>query len=179
MNNVNQGSNKYCGPAVLSILTGKDTDECVRAIRSVDYAYGGREVKIGDLVKVINKLGMQANLIPELDGASLFATFHNISLHDGMYLILVPRHVVCAEVTNGKILFCDNHTKTPISAENSARLGQRALQVYRIIEIPKPTVILTTLTARPITKTYDVKILMSDGSEHTDYFTITCVGLYA
>lgn len=36
MNEVKFGMNKYCGPAVLFILTGKDTDECASVISAVN-----------------------------------------------------------------------------------------------------------------------------------------------
>lgn len=39
LNPVTQGFNKYCGPAVLSIVTGKSTDECADAISRVTRNY--------------------------------------------------------------------------------------------------------------------------------------------
>ena len=47
---VNVGMNKYCGPAVLSILTGKSTDECARVISSINGSYNVAGVQLNDLL---------------------------------------------------------------------------------------------------------------------------------
>jgi hypothetical protein len=61
---------------------------------------------------------------------------------DGFYLVMIPNHFVCIEVSERKIYFCDNHTKEPMPAASSARLLQPVLAVYKIIKRPKDPVIL-------------------------------------
>lgn len=127
MKQVNQGSNIYCGPAVLSIVSGKNTDECAKVINKIRGKSSYSEVKEiyseTELPKALDLLGFDCNKVPNLEDASLLWTFHLIKNMDGMYIVQVPKHVVAIEVKEGKILFCDNHTKEPMNAANSARLG--------------------------------------------------------
>lgn len=136
---VNVGFNKYCGPAVLSILTGKNTDECVRAIRYVYPQYDGAEVPYNILLQAADKLGYDTPAAQQ--GTSLYGTIVRLAKQDGIYVILVPRHVVVVEIKNRLAYFCDNHTKEVIPASSSARLGQRVFAVNRFVERPKPVLL--------------------------------------
>lgn len=138
MREVKTGSNQYCGPAVLSILTGRSTDECASLIRSVDPHYSGREVQLTVLVEVLKKISFNCNLVPNTSG-SIFSVFHRIYNNPGFYVVVVRKHVVCVEVQADKqILLCDNHTKEPINGAASARLGQFVEAIYKVEPKPAP-----------------------------------------
>ena len=138
LNKVNEGFNKYCGPAVLSILTGKSTDECAFTISRVNGQYKVKGVLITDLLKAAERLGF-TNERMESSG-SLFRTLHSIAGADGVYIVMVPSHFVCIEVKEKQIYFCDNHTKEPIPAASSARMMQRVDGIYKIFKKAEPVV---------------------------------------
>lgn len=133
---VNVGLNKFCGPAVLSILTGRRTDDCAYTISTITRGYDVRGVQLADLLKAADKLGFSSEEAPT--GSSLFGTFIKLSNSDGMYIITIPNHFVIIEVLDKKIYFCDNHTKEPIPAESSARMGQKVLAANRVWKRPEP-----------------------------------------
>lgn len=133
---VNFGHNKYCGPAVLSILTGKSTDECARAISKINGHYTVAGVLLADLLKAADSLGFTSQSI-EPQG-SLYRTLTSIANNDGIYILTVPGHFISIEVKDKKIYFCDNHTKEPMPAASSARMLQAVVGLNKIVEKPKP-----------------------------------------
>lgn len=122
--------NKYCGPAVLSILTGRNTDECAKVIRSINGAYEVAGVQLDHLLKAAAKMGYDSEMIPPQ--GSLYRQLVGLAKRDGFYIVTVPNHFVVVEVNGGEIFFCDNHTKEPIRAAASARLMQSCLACYRV-----------------------------------------------
>jgi len=130
------GMNKFCGPAVLSILTGRSTDDCAYTISRINGHYDVRGVMLSDLLKAADKLGFNSELAPS--GTSLFGTFVRLSNSDGMYIISIPNHFIVIEVIDKKIYLCDNHTKEPIPAESSARMSQKVEMVHRVWKKPVP-----------------------------------------
>lgn len=175
MNKVIEGNNKYCVPAVISILTGKSTDEAERAIRRVYPQYNGRELEVSIIVRVISSLNMKAESIETLNDASLFITFHYISKQDGMYLVLVPKHIVAIEVKKNKVFLCDNHTKEPISAESSSRLGQKVNRIYKIVELPKPKILFVESKADSLFRHYELKSHWDNNQVTVEGFIINCI----
>lgn len=142
---VNIGMNKYCGPAVLSILTGKSTDECAKVISKINGKYNVTGVLIDDLISAAIRLGFNSHQVPAV--GSLYRTLTTLIGNDGMYIVTIANHFICIEIKDKKIYFCDNHTKEPIPAASSARLGQTVLDVHKVWknpdyveETPKPPV---------------------------------------
>ena len=132
-----QGLNIYCGPAVLSALTGKSTDECASVISSIS---GQREIKavqMEHLLKALDRLGFSSKEYYQ-PNSILFGALSYLSHHEGMYVITVPHHVVAVEVVDKKIYLIDNHSKSPINAAGSARLTQKVERVWRIEPKPAP-----------------------------------------
>jgi hypothetical protein len=142
MNKV-EGYNKYCGPAVLSILTGKSTDECASVISSINGQYQVAGVTLQHLLMAADRLGFdQKAIFTQADGStSLFSLITRIVTTNGMYIVMLPKHFVCIEVKDKQVYFCDNHTKEPIPAASSARLMQRVSAAYQVVERPKPVLI--------------------------------------
>lgn len=134
------GLNTWCGPSVISALTGKSTDECAAAIAAIS---GSREVKRvswDHLVKTLEKLRFVATK-EKTYSYSLFGTLNELAAKAAaLYLIGVPGHVVAVEVTDdNKIFIVDNSAKVPLPAEGSARLTQKVDLVYKLVpkELPK------------------------------------------
>lgn len=140
------GMNQYCGPAVLSAFTGKTTDECAAVIAGIT---GGVEIKAVntiDLIIALNKLRFDVEA-QKVQSYTLYGTLSKIASSDGLYVVVVPRHVVAIEVRNSKIFFVDNHTKEPIDAASSARLSQAVSQVYKVIPRPAPKLLRSIVKA--------------------------------
>src|SRR5262245_55133145 len=111
---VKEGYNKFCGPAVLSILTGRDTDSCAKAISRVNGSYNVVGVYLTDLLKAAKNLGFDSQ--KKLPMGSLYRTITTYIREDGMYVVEVPNHFVCIEIKDKQVYFCDNHTKEPMPA---------------------------------------------------------------
>jgi hypothetical protein len=133
---VTEGFNKFCGPAVLSILTGKSTDECAQVISRINGAYNVSGVLLTDLLKACDKLSFDQRLITA-DGNSLYRELMTLVNTNGMYIVTLASHFVCIEVKDKQIFFCDNHTKNPITAASSARLGQQVIAIHKVTEREK------------------------------------------
>jgi len=141
-NHVTFGHNKYCGPAVLSILTGKSTDECANVISSVSGNYKVEGVELRHLLEAAKRLGFDSERIEHL--FNLYATLVKLSANDGVYIIMVKGHFIVIEILDRKIYLCDNHTKEQIPASSSARLQDKVLAVYKVYKRREPIHIKTT-----------------------------------
>lgn len=141
---VNFGMNQFCGPAVLSAMTGKTTDECASVIMSITGRAEVRAVNIEHLIKAFERLRFDCVKVNSPSG-SLFGTLNYLSSSDGMYVVMIPHHVVAVEVQSGKIYLVDNHSKQPLPAEGSARLSQRVQQVYKVTAKAEPKFIRTDI----------------------------------
>lgn len=144
--NVNEDGNKFCGPAVVSIIAGIGTIEAAKLFakrrrnnprpESITYVY------VNEIVDVLSELGFKVERVtsgPSI-GSSLFFVLCTLN-EAGVYVFNVPRHVIVIEITkDGKRYFCDNHTKKPMNASSSARLSQRVLQMIKVTKNEKETV---------------------------------------
>lgn len=138
MRSVTAGNNQFCGPAVLSILTGKSVDECASVLSAISGRLEIREVKMSDMLLACKKLRFDTELVKP-EGYSLFGQLSRLVDKPGLYIVAVKRHVVAVEVSDNKeIFFCDNHTKEPINAAAAARLGQRVEQLYLVTAKSEP-----------------------------------------
>jgi hypothetical protein len=143
MNNINFGLNKYCGPSVISALTGRSTDECASIIQSIS---GQREIKavaVDHIYKALNKLRFKTIKV-EPKANSLYGNL--VMLENGTYLILVPRHIVAVEKQEGSITLIDNHTRIAINAAMSARLMQHVEQIVKIVAMAEVMKIVDVLS---------------------------------
>src|SRR5204863_9751019 len=84
------GTNVFCGPAVLSAITGIPTNEIAELINEVRHVPYYREVKgafIEELIATLNKIGgYRATPINFLSNSSLFFTLTTIK-QDGFYIV--------------------------------------------------------------------------------------------
>jgi len=155
---INFGFNQYCGPAVLSAFTGKSTDECAAVISSIS---GKREIKaveVSHLIQALEKLRFDVKR-EGYTNYSLYMLFINIITKDGLYLILIPHHVIAAEVKDKKIYLIDNHSKQPIEASSSARLTQRVEMVYRVVPKEQPNFLKSEIKLIEFNRNIQIQIL--------------------
>ena len=92
--------NSYCGPAVVSILTGVNTDEAARVIRSCGYRLIVKASSTGEITRTLEKFGLQCHLRPWGD------FLINYARKPGTFLVLYRHH--WAIVGNGKYV-CSHH----------------------------------------------------------------------
>lgn len=137
LKDINFGINQYCGPSVMSAMTGKTTDECTAVIMSITGQHQIKGVNTTHLVKAFEKLRFDVKK-QKVYGYTLYAVLNSISKENGMYIVTVPKHVVAVEVQDNRIWLIDNHSKTALPAEGSARLTQRVDDVYKVTAKPAP-----------------------------------------
>lgn len=128
---INFGLNQYCGPAVLSALTGESTDRCAAVISAVS---GKREIKAVNREHLKEALKRLRFTVSEtlFGGQTLYGTLFRMISSPGLYVVCVPHHVVAVEVIDEQIYICDNHCKTPLDIKQSARLMQKVECVWKV-----------------------------------------------
>ncbi len=128
--------NNYCGPAVLSIFTGARADDCAEEIQKVNGAFKVKGVQPSDLIKAGQAMGLEFRDNEAFGGRSIFWTASAMAkMGPAKYLVTIPKHYIALEVRDGTIYICDNHTKTELELQNSARLSQKVEQVWRVIKV--------------------------------------------
>jgi hypothetical protein len=142
LKDINFGINTFCGPSVMSALTGKSTDECAAVISAVSGRQEIRAVSTAHLIEAFKRLRFDMIEVNRI-GYSLYSNLMALSRNEGMYIVMVPKHVVAVEVIDGHIFLVDNHSKQPLDASASARLSQKCEAVYKITERPQPKFLYT------------------------------------
>lgn len=133
MNNIQFGSNQFCGPSVLSAICGITTDEAAAVIQSVTGQH--RDVKgvfSSDLRKSFVSLGYKCQTVNIPSGFSVFKAMFALTGKDGIYIFMVPGHFIAIEVNGKNRFICDNHTKEPINLSNSSRLSQKVSSIFKV-----------------------------------------------
>lgn len=140
MNKVILGDNQFCGPAALSIISGRPVDYCAKVIGDIinkppDKVKG---VFVADMLKAFKKVRVDAAKVPHM-GYSLFSVASDLARRHkpGVYLAVITKHYIVLELTADKtLLICDNHTKQPINLASSARLNQAVEELYFVTTRP-------------------------------------------
>lgn len=161
--------NNYCGPAVLSIFTGARADDCAEEIQKINGAFKVKGVYADDLMKAGNAMGLEFDELPAFGNRSIYFTASVlIKFPDSRYLVTIPKHYIALEVREGKLFICDNHTKTELELQNSARLSQKVERVWRVKKIREYSRPVITKTDYEVSR-YGMDVLveavytMSDG----------------
>ena len=131
---ISQGNNKYCGPAVISAVTGISTDEAeqtINAVRNRDLSRSVTGVYQHELNLAFESLGWKVYHIPRTAGRSIYLLMMTMNV-DGVYVFYLHTHVVVIEIKGNKRYIIDNHTKSPLNLSSSARLGQKVLGVVKL-----------------------------------------------
>ena len=150
LKDINFGLNQFCGPAVLSALTGKSTDECASVISSISGKQTIEAVSPQHLLEAFQKLRFDNEEI-NTTGRSIYANLMHLADKDGIYLILIHRHVLAIEVLDKQITLVDNHSKQPLPANASARLMQTVEKIYKLTRRANPLFLYTNIE---VTKQY-------------------------
>lgn len=132
------GKNTYCGPAVISAITGCTTDDAEKLIQ--DITKSSKPVKgvyTSDLCEAFHRLGYKTTYYTHLNHTG--SLFYILSvLSDGMYVLTVPGHFICIEVVGKQRFVCDSFRRTPINAAISARGSQRVGYVVKVEKSENP-----------------------------------------
>lgn len=137
LHSITPGINQFCGPAVISALTGMSVDDCANAISRVNGKTIIKAVDIADIIKTLKNLRFEVTE-QRVQATTLFGIINILSAVDGIYIIGVPKHVIAIRVENNQVLICDNHTKTPIDARGSARLSQKVDVILKCVALSPP-----------------------------------------
>lgn len=140
LHEVNFGVNRFCGPAVLSTLTGESTDRCAAVISKITGKNEVKAVARNVLRMALEKLKFDVHETI-YGGSTLYGCLHRMHTDNGVYAVFVKAHVVAVEVKDEQIFICDNHTKTPIDIKQSARLMQHVEMVWRVVAHPLPVLV--------------------------------------
>lgn len=155
MRSANIGENTWCSPTVLSILTGKTTDECARVYSHITGRSNITEVYFFELKKALDYMRYEYKEVPS--DCSLYSLFIQLASKPGFYIVEVRGHVVAVEVTQeNKVFLCDNHTKEPINGAASARMGQRCIACLKVTPKPDPVFLRTEIEVSIFGNTVDV-----------------------
>lgn len=132
MNEVSFGNNKFCGPSVMSAILGITTDEAAAVISSITGRKKVAGVYLSDLKKAFESCGcMTADI--EVRATTVFGNLFNIKT-EGYYVFMVPGHFIAIEINGSHRYICDNHSRSPINAGSSARLGQKTTHIIRVLK---------------------------------------------
>ena|SRR6266545_1638557 len=141
---INFGINQYCGPAVLSALTGESTDRCAAVISAVS---GKKEIKAVERAHLKEALRRLRFDVEEtiFGGQTLYGTLFRMYSYDGLYVVFVPHHVIAIEVKDTEIFICYNHCKSPLDIKQSSRLTQKVELVLKVTPKSPPIFIESSI----------------------------------
>lgn len=141
---INFGMNKFCVPSVMSSLTGMSTDECAAAISAVNGRKEIKAVNIPDIIAVFKRLRFEIEEITS-QARTLYGSLNRLSSSDGLYLILVPHHIVAIRIHEGQIQICDNASREPLDARSSARLTQSVDKIFKVSPRQPPVFVFSEI----------------------------------
>ena len=132
---VKSGSNRYCGPAVLSSLLNIDTGEAARRIREVSDRAAIKSTYTWELIKVLDAAGysVKTALSPSKKDRPTLAGWLKSSVNDRtagrVFLILAGHHY---QLISGRRYVC-GMTKNIVSVRD--KQVRRRARVERVWEI--------------------------------------------
>lgn len=167
---INFGFNEFCGPSVMSAITGESTDRCAAVISAVSGKSVIKAVSIAHLKEAFRRLRFD---VTDVDFSStLYGTLMRLSDKDGFYIIMVPKHVVAIEVVQNQVWLVDNASKQPLPANSSARLMQRVEHAFRVERKKAPVLIAIAIRAyRSVTNIINIKHISEyeNTEDNTEY----------
>jgi hypothetical protein len=168
------GFNTYCGPAVISAITGESTDRCAAVISAVSGKKEIRAVEWKHLIQTFHRLRFECKQVST--GSTLYGTIIKLSHTNGFYIIGVPRHVIAIEVVDGQVFLIDNHSKDPLPAQSSARLSQMVDIAYKVVPKDTPKFVSSVVQLREVTAQSQLDIIRLNKYEKTEDDTTTHLG---
>lgn len=136
------GVNSYCGPAVISAITGLSTDAAaaeINKVRGKPYWFEVKGAYLPELKQALKNLNHKTEDIPYFAGSSVFQVLTSIK-KDGYYIALLgpsQPHFVLLEKRASERWITDNRIKTPMKAEGSVMLRHNVLAITFVGEREK------------------------------------------
>lgn len=136
----NETTNKYCGPGIISAITGLDTDTIekeIQFLRKNSKPVG--PVYLMEVRSILLLHKFSTKQVAAIRG-TLFYNLQMGSYKPGLYIFHLHLHVVGIEIEDlysddkrkRSIYFIDNIVRQPINAGAAARLGDRVLEVFKV-----------------------------------------------
>lgn len=133
MNSITFGTNKYCGPSVISAICNITTDEAEVVIqKTLNITKPIKAMWPADIRRSFNALGYECQSVNFPKNTSLFTAMFKLQGKDGYYVFEVWGHVVAVEVKGNERFFVDSMTRIPINLCASARLGEKIVSVFKV-----------------------------------------------
>lgn len=174
-------SNRFCGPAAMSVITGEDVDDCGRVMRGIaGQARAAAGFHTWVLKRALQNCGFDlVRLALAVPKPNLRAWFKQSRPAENLYLIVAGNHFA---VTQGRRYVC-SQTVTVRSTRNAPHLRAIVTEVYMVIQT-KPQIALAPAPARPkdtdrkdreaakkLARRYGVEIDMGDPGADNIYVT--------
>lgn len=125
------GSNHFCGPGALAIITGHSTGDCARVLRQVSGKRSIMRIAVPYMLQAMDKLGIQHGPMIEPARGTALSRFMVTHSH-GRYLVVITGHYCVIDTTTCQV--CDNHTIYPLPIAKYSRQGHWVRKAWRIIE---------------------------------------------
>lgn len=180
---VNRGKNKWCGPAALSILTGENTDDCARFMRSISGQKRAMGFHTWVLCQALRKLGIVSITISRYGvGRHVRPTFaqwrRQFRPVDVTYLIVVGCHFA---IVQGRRYVC-SHVNKLVRLSQAPRQRARVTEVYALSWNGKPLKRIDPVPPKPAdphrqAHSKAIKLARAEGIEierEEDKFYIWC-----
>jgi hypothetical protein len=130
LRSVNTGSNRYCGPAALSIITGMDTGRCAKFFRKISGKRAIRGLHHHHMLKGLALLGYEAHTCVILPKQNLLQwAKENCMILEPLYLLSVGHHYALVQ----KDQYCCGIVKNPVKLSESPYARKRVNQVWIIV----------------------------------------------
>ncbi len=121
------GSNRWCGPGALAILTGKTTDETARLLRDVSGKRAIMRIADRHMLVAMSKLGLRWDIQGPQRG-----TLRNFTgSGPAIYLIVITGHYVVVDTSTMEV--CDNRTVYPVPLAKYSQANKHVKEAWRMI----------------------------------------------
>lgn len=130
------GTNRYCGPAALAILTGLDTDACATMLRMVSGKRYIKGIAKRHMLKCLQNLNLSTTNVSigfkphplQTFGLPLNKWIDTVSA--ATYLVIIANHFVVVDAKFGMV--CDNGTVYPLCIDRYRQKGKHVKKAWRI-----------------------------------------------
>lgn len=129
LRSVAKGSNRYCGPAALSIITGMDTGRCAKFFRKISGKRAIRGLHHHHMLRGLEILGYEAHACAILPKQNLRKwAEENCMIFEPLYLLSVGHHYALVQ----KNRYCCGIVKDPVPLTESPYIRKRVNRVWII-----------------------------------------------
>ena len=131
-----KGRNRYCGPAVISALTGCTTDEAAVVIRSISFQESVKGVHTHHLRRALHAFNVATYSQRDVKGKTLTQWLKATDRPSGkVFLVVAGNHF---QIVTGR-RYLDNATKTPVSVKDEKVRGRSRVEEVFVLDAGKLT----------------------------------------